>query len=235
MRAVLFLESSKPVNPLNVEYRKDEAQTFIARNTRTHSPLQVASIASSIKEFGYDKFSFCTENDCYAVDVDGHVYRVCRQQRSKSGRLIRKYETIRLGGSIDVDGYVVYRMRVGEVKKHVKGHRVVLNAFVGERHDLCVNHKNGLKVDNRLSNLEWVTVAENNAHAIRTGLFDPRSIDQSSHTKVFKFDYVAIYVMNKHLGIARTELAKRNRVCRQTIDQVISAVDRVLKKPYAFA
>lgn len=223
------------MNPLNVEYRKVDALIPFARNPLTHSEEQVASIASSIKEFGYEEFAFCTENDCYAVDVDGHVYRVCRQQRSKSGRLIRKYETIRLGGSVDVDGYVVYRMRVGEVKKHVKGHRVVLNAFVGERHDLCVNHKNGLKADNRLSNLEWVTVAENNAHAIRTGLFDPRSIDQSSHTKVFKFDYVAIYVMYKHLGIARTELAKRNRVCRQTIDQVISAVDRILKRHYALA
>lgn len=148
------------MNPLNVEYRKVDVQTFVARNTLTHSPLQLASIASSIKEFGYDKFAFCTENDCYAVDVDGHVYRVCRQQRSKSGRLIRKYETIRLGGSIDVDGYVVYRMRVGEVKKHVKGHRVVLNAFVGERHDLCVNHKNGLKADNKIKQLLFCKLPE---------------------------------------------------------------------------
>lgn len=53
----------------------------------------------------------------------------------------------------------------------IAAHRLVWMAFVGNIPDcLETNHKNGIKDDNRLENLEMVTPSENVRHAIRTGL-----------------------------------------------------------------
>ena len=54
-------------------------------------------------------------------------------------------------------------------------HRLVAEAFLG----LCpvgmeCNHKNGVKHDNRLENLEWVTPRENMQHASRNGFLTNR-------------------------------------------------------------
>lgn len=48
-------------------------------------------------------------------------------------------------------------------------HRLVAEAFTDAR-DETVNHKDGNKLNNRFSNLEWVSYSENNSHAFRIGL-----------------------------------------------------------------
>lgn len=195
----------------------------------SHSENALAFIETELKKRGVNDYRFCVENDCYVCDQFGNFYAVCRRQYSKSGNLIEKYDVHRITGSIDKYGYITYRMSIDGIKKHVKAHRVMLNAWIGERPDMSVNHKDGNKKNNALENLEWCTVAENNAHAIEVGLFDPHN--QKGHLrKIPSVDWMTLYVLYKHCGYSLSELGRMNGCTHDTVKKVIEKIDRMLPK-----
>lgn len=58
-------------------------------------------------------------------------------------------------------------------QKNIKVHRLVALTFLPKPDSdkkLYVNHKDGNKLNNHASNLEWATIKENNNHAIKMGL-----------------------------------------------------------------
>lgn len=70
------------------------------------------------------------------------------------------------------NGYLVRRFKIkkGEYKT-LYVHRIVALAFIkNPKNKKQVNHKNGIKNDNRVSNLEWVTNQENAIHSWKNGL-----------------------------------------------------------------
>ena len=65
------------------------------------------------------------------------------------------------------DGYL--RVKVDD--KYVYVHKLVAETFICPRpQGLEINHKDGNKTNNHVSNLEWVTRSENIRHSIDTGL-----------------------------------------------------------------
>jgi len=78
-----------------------------------------------------------------------------------------------------------------------------------------VNHKNGKKDDNSLSNLEWVSHSDNTKHAIEKGLFKPNGMG-NGRAKLSDKD--VIYIFNSKE--ATTVLSKKYRVSKTTIKDI---------------
>ena len=71
-------------------------------------------------------------------------------------------------GKIDRYGYPVVCLRRNGKNKHIPVHRLVATAFIPNPEGKeTVNHRNGLKTDNRTFNLEWATQSEQECHKYR--------------------------------------------------------------------
>ena len=101
--------------------------------TTSHSEGALIWVDEQMKTLGVDDYHFCPENDCYVCDRYGNFYSICHRQYSKAGNLVEKYRIMKLNGSIDKYGYVTYRITIDGIKKHLKAHRMMLNAWIGER------------------------------------------------------------------------------------------------------
>lgn len=72
-------------------------------------------------------------------------------------------------------GYPIVTLCKNGNKTRKAVHRIVCLAFIGDPGNLDVNHKNKIKTDNCLSNLEYLTKSENEFHSWQNGKKPHRS------------------------------------------------------------
>lgn len=67
-------------------------------------------------------------------------------------------------------GYVIVLLSKNTIKKTLQIHKLMALAFLPNPEcKKTINHKNGIRHDNRLDNLEWATNSENQKHAFKYG------------------------------------------------------------------
>lgn len=83
----------------------------------------------------------------YFVNRKGEVYSAIRNKKLKP--------------ATDRYGYLYYVLCVDSARRTVKAHRLAAQAFIANPlNKPTVNHKNGIRNDNRVDNLEWATAKE---------------------------------------------------------------------------
>jgi hypothetical protein len=154
-------------------------------------------------------------------DIDGWqgLYQVSNIGRIKSleRRLLKriKPESI-LKPRLNHNGYLRILFRT---KKHYKNefvHRLVANTFLLKYSEkLQVNHINGIKTDNNVSNLEWCTPSENRIHAYKTGLQNRAKGQNHSMSKLTEDQ--AKEIKYGFIGMNHLEVAKIFGITRHAV------------------
>ncbi len=105
----------------------------------------------------------------------------------------------RTGYHLQAKAYASGYVRVGSaVTKACGVHCAVYEAFVGEiPKGMQVNHLDGVKTNNHISNLELCTPSENTQHAYDTGLAHGRKGEEHHSNKVTEQDVLKMYGMFK--------------------------------------
>jgi hypothetical protein len=108
------------------------------------------------------------------VNSEGREWRLIpgsKYEIAEDGMLRHVVSGVTRYAPICTNGYRRSTMKINGKRRSVYTHALVAEAFIGPRPEgLSVNHKDGVKTNNRSSNLEYVTQRENLLHAWRTGL-----------------------------------------------------------------
>lgn len=104
-------------------------------------------------------------------DIKGYegVYQVSNLGRvislKRKDSLRRKVGGLFLKLTLDSKGYFHVRLSENAIVNTFQVHRLVITAFSPNSDNKpCINHKDGIKINNELTNLEWCTHLENEKH-----------------------------------------------------------------------
>lgn len=141
---------------------------------------------------------------------------------SNLGKVRRRYKTTptRLLKLSPHDGYLRAHLCRDNKARMWFVHRLVAEAFIDNPDGKpFVNHIDGNRSNNVVSNLEWVTMSENHRHAFRVLGRQNRKGSQSNLAKLTE-DQIYDIRRQASSGVLHRLIAEQYSVCRQTIGDI---------------
>lgn len=149
-------------------------------------------------------------------DMVGHedLYKI-----SNLGQIYSKLVDRIVKSSYDYAGYKIRTHKSGGKCFVTKVHRAVALAFLpNPENKPYVNHENGVKDDNRLCNLSWVTASENQKHS---AAMNPKRSGAGHFFAKMTWDDVE-YIRLSPDNLSQSQLARKFKVSQPRISEVIS-------------
>ncbi|WP_295237264.1 NUMOD4 domain-containing protein [Sediminibacterium sp.] len=152
----------------------------------------------------------------YEVSINGVVKRLDKISVNESGLTIKKGKTLKT--RVNNRGYVEVRLSKHNKQSTTFLHIILAKAFIpNPENKQQVNHLNGIKIDNRLENLEWCTRLENMQHASRMGLLKRtyKQVIDNCTGRTYISSYEAALDLNIEYRILKNYLNgnRRNQTC----------------------
>jgi hypothetical protein len=154
--------------------------------------------------------------DYYQVETDGDR---CWVTSTGKGKRVLKAK--------DSNGYRQIGLYLKSGKRNMLyEHRLFAICFLENPENKSeVNHKDGMKTNNLLSNLEWNTRSENIRHAFRTGLSKPILGEQNGSAKLMDSEIPLIFQMRK-TGLTQKAIGLHFGVSQMQISDILSGKSR---------
>lgn len=157
----------------------------------------------------------------YQISSLGRVKSVERIETQKNGRKIKRKEIILKNGLSGQNGKQYFSVNFRRSDKSKKVHRLVAEAFLYKKSDdMVVDHINRNKLDNRVENLEWVTVLENCRRQRHTRGSERSGILSEKDVLHIRYEYHKLCESGKKRG-ALVLLSKGYRINKVTVFDIV--------------